>query len=109
MSAISNESFDDLKDMIAESGVEFDNPRARLGYQVGQMSSVVKDQQLSRYLGSIGSKLSNGGTLDAMEYRAVKASLLSAQSPTSLPIAEDLAEGRTKEYEAFLNTFVTSD
>jgi hypothetical protein len=109
MSAISNESFGDLKDMIAESGVEFENQRSRLGYQVGQMSSVVKDQQLSRYLGSIGSKLSNGGTLDAMEYRAVKASLLSAQSPTSSPIAEDLAEGRTKEYEAFLNTFVTSD
>jgi hypothetical protein len=95
--------------MIAESGVEFDTPRARLGYQVGQMSSVVKDQNLSRYLGGIGSKLSNGGSLDAMEYRAVKASLLSAQQPTNLPIAEDMASGRSKEYETFLDSFITFD
>lgn len=107
MSAIANESFGDLKDMISESGVEFENPRAKLGYQVGQISSLVKDQQLSRYLGSIGSKLSNGGSLDAMEYRAVKASLLSAQEPVSSPIAEDMTQSKEKEYEKFLDSFIT--
>lgn len=107
MTAISNESFGDLKNVIAESGVDFDNPRARLGYQVGQISSLVKDHQLSRYLGGIGSKLSNGGSLDAMEYRAVKASLLSAQQPTSSPIAEDMTQRKEKDYETFLDSFIT--
>jgi len=106
MSAIEKETFGELKNIIAESGVEFDNPRARLGYQVGQMSSAVKDQQLSRYLGSIGSKLSSGGSLDAMEYRAVKASLLSAQSAQSNPIAEHIAESAVSKYEKFLDSFL---
>ena len=106
MSAIEKETFGELTNIIAESGVEFDNPRARLGYQVGQMSSVVKDQQLSRYLGSIGSKLSSGGSLDAMEYRAVKASLLSAQSVQPNPIAEHIAESAVSKYEKFLDSFL---
>ena len=40
-----------------------------------------------------------------MEYRAVKASLLSAQQPTNVAMAEDLAESKTKEYPRFYRQF----
>jgi len=70
---------------------------------------VVRNQRLASYLGSIGSKLSDGGSLDAMEYRAVKASLLSAQQPTNIPMAEDLAESATSSYEKFIDSFVIFD
>lgn len=106
MSAIDHESFGDLKDMISESGMEFDNPRARLGYQIGQMSTVVNDSRLSHYLGGIGSKLSNGGSLDAMEYRAVKASLLSASSPTGQIAENNGFFVESVRYQKFIESFV---
>jgi len=109
MKSIELESFEGAKEVIAEEPIEFANPNARLGYQVTQLSTVVQNQRLAGYLGRIGSKLSDGGGLDPMEYRAVKASLLSAQQPTNVAMAEDLAEAKTSEYEKFIDSFVIFD
>lgn len=109
MSAIESESFSGAKEVISEEPLEFADPHAKLGYQVSQLSSVVRNQRLANYLGSIGTKLSDGGSLDAMEYRAVKASLLSAQQPTNIPMAEDLTESASARYEKFIDSFVIFD
>ena len=106
MNAIESETFEGAKEVIEEEPLEFANPHSKLGYQVSQLSTVVANQRLANYLGSIGSKLSDGGSLDPMEYRAVKASLLSAQQPTNVAMAEDLAESKTKEYQDFIDSFV---
>jgi len=106
MNAIESETFEGAKEVIEEDPLEFANPHSKLGYQVSQLSTVVANQRLANYLGSIGSKLSDGGSLDPMEYRAVKASLLSAQQPTNVAMAEDLAESKTKEYQDFIDSFV---
>jgi hypothetical protein len=66
----------------------------------------VKDHKLANYLGGIGNKLSNGGQLDAMEYRAVKASLLSAQRPQSSGAVTEMSIAETKKYENFLSKFL---
>jgi hemerythrin-like domain-containing protein len=109
MKTIESETFEGAKGLIAEQPMEFVNPHSRLGYQVSQLSSTCKDQRLANYLGGIGNKLSDGGTLDPMEYRAVKASLLSAQQPQNVKVAEDLTESKTKEYENFIDSFVIFD
>jgi hypothetical protein len=109
MNAIESESFSGAKEVISEEPLEFADPHAKLGYQVSQLSSVVRNQRLASYLGSIGTKLSDGGSLDAMEYRAVKASLLSAQQPTNISMAEDLTESASARYEKFIDSFVIFD
>ena len=91
MNAIENENFANAKELIQEEPIEFENAHQRLGYQVGQLSSCVKDSKLANYLGGIGNKLSTGGQLDAMEYRAVKASLLSAQRPQQPVMATEMS------------------
>ncbi len=106
MNAIESETFEGAKEVIEEDPLEFANPHSKLGYQVSQLSTTVNNQRLANYLGSIGNKLSDGGSLDPMEYRAVKASLLSAQQPTNVAMAEDLAESKTKEYQEFIDSFV---
>ena len=106
MNAIENETFDNAKSLIRESDVmTFDSPNARLGYQVSQLGQASASEKLGGYLSGIGNKLSNGGDLNQFEYRAVKASLLSAQN--SNPI---MAENKTAEqkYEDFIDTFVKS-
>ena len=106
MNAIESETFDNAKSLIRESDVmSFDSPNARLGYQVSQLGQASASEKLGGYLSSIGSKLSNGGDLNQFEYRAVKASLLSAQN--SGPV---MAENKTAEqkYEDFIETFVKS-
>jgi hypothetical protein len=105
MNAIESADFSGAKEVIAEDPIEFADPHAKLGYQVSQLSSVAKDSKLANYLGGIGNKLSSGGSLDAMEYRAVKASLLSAQQPQQVAMAEDLAESESKKYEKFIESF----
>ena len=57
---------------------------------------------LSNYLQNIGNKISNGGNLNPFEYRAVKASLLSAGQKDSHATPTDVSE----QYESFLNQFV---
>ena len=106
MNAIENETFENAKSLIRESDVmSFDSPNARLGYQVSQLGQASASEKLGGYLSSIGSKLSNGGDLNQFEYRAIKASLLSAQN--SNPV---MAENKTteQEYEDFLDTFIKS-
>ena len=104
MNAIESETFENAKSLIRESDImTFDSPNARLGYQVSQLGQSSTSEKLGGYLSSIGSKLSNGGDLNQFEYRAVKASLLSAQN--SGPV---MAENKTAEqkYEDFIETFV---
>jgi hypothetical protein len=106
MNAIESETFENAKSLIRESDImTFDSPNARLGYQVSQLGQSSTSEKLGGYLSSIGSKLSNGGDLNQFEYRAVKASLLSAQN--SGPV---MTENKTAEqkYEDFIETFVKS-
>ena len=105
MTAIESENFANAKEVIQEEPIEFENPHQRLGYQVGQLSSVVKDGKLANYLGGIGNKLSTGGQLDAMEYRAVKASLLSAQRPQQTVMATEMSLAESREYQKFIESF----
>ena len=106
MQTIESESFAGVKELISEEPLDFATPEAQLGHQVQQLSSTAKNPQLANFLGSIGNKLSQGGSMDQFEYRAVKASLLSAQQPSNIPMAEDLAESKTKEYQDFIDSFV---
>ena len=105
MNAIENENFANAKELIQEEPIEFENAHQRLGYQVGQLSSCVKDSKLANYLGGIGNKLSSGGQLDAMEYRAVKASLLSAQRPQQPVMATEMSLAESTKYQKFIESF----
>ena len=105
MNAIENENFANAKELIQEEPIEFENAHQRLGYQVGQLSGCVKDSKLANYLGGIGNKLSTGGQLDAMEYRAVKASLLSAQRPQQNVMATEMSLAESREYQLFIESF----
>ena len=105
MNAIENENFANAKELIQEEPIEFENAHQRLGYQVGQLSSCVKDSKLANYLGGIGNKLSTGGQLDAMEYRAVKASLLSAQRPQQPVMATEMSLAESIKYQKFIESF----
>ena len=105
MNAIENENFANAKELIQEEPIEFENAHQRLGYQVGQLSSCVKDSKLANYLGGIGHKLSTGGQLDAMEYRAVKASLLSAQRPQQPVMATEMSLAESIKYQKFIESF----
>lgn len=108
MGAIEKESFANVKELISEDdGLEFSDPKAKLGYQVGQLSMGAKDPKLSHYLQNIGNKLSTGGSLDSMEYRAVKASLLSARQPAVQQSAQHFAE--SVKYQKFIESFVSDD
>ncbi len=103
MMAIESEKFEGIKDLINEDDVvDFASPEAKLGYQVSQMGYTAKDSKLSNYLQNIGSKISNGGQLNPFEYRAVKASLLSAGQKDTSANPVDAGE----QYESFLNQFV---
>jgi len=107
MKAIEAEEFKGAKSLISESDtLEFDTPNAKLGFQVSQLSSAVKDSTLANYLDSIGSKLNAGGTLNPFEYRAVKASLLSAGNKRAV-YAEHFVE--EEYYQKFIESFIPED
>ena len=93
------------KDITIEEPIEFENAHQQLGYQVGQLSGCVNDSKLANYLGGIGNKLSTGGQLDAMEYRAVKASLLSAQRPQEKVMRTEMSLAESREYQLFIESF----
>ena len=105
MNAIENENFANAKELIQEEPIEFENAHQRLGYQVGQLSSCVKDSKLANYLGGIETNYSTGGQLDAMEYRAVKASLLSAQRPQQPVMATEMSLAESIKYQKFIESF----
>jgi N-acetylmuramoyl-L-alanine amidase len=77
--AISKTNFGRLKNMLRETDIiDFADAKARLGYQVNQLSSTTNDPELSTYLSDIGQKISTGGNLSQHEYTTVKNCLFAA-------------------------------
>ena len=107
MQTIESETFAGVKELISEEPLDFTTPEAKLGHQVQQLSSTAQNPQLANFLGSIGNKLSQGGSMDQFEYRAVKASLLSAQRPEQAQMAEQFTE--EAEYTKFIESFVEEE
>ena len=107
MQTIESENFAGVKELISEEPLDFATPEAQLGHQVQQLSSTAKNPQLANFLGSIGNKLSQGGSMDQFEYRAVKASLLSAQRPEQAQMAEQFTE--EEEYTKFIESFLIEE
>ena len=107
MKTIESENFVGIKELISEDPLDFATPEAKLGHQVSQLGSTAKNPQLASYLGSISNKLSNGGQMNQFEYRAVKASLLSAQRPEQAQMAEQFTE--EQQYTKFIESFITEE
>jgi len=102
MSAIENETFENLKEMLEEADVvNFDTPEAKLGHQVSQLGHSSKDENLSNYLHDLSSKIQSGAPMSQFEYGAIKSCLLSANTTESKSKPIDEADS----YEAFLNQF----
>ena len=104
MATIESENFAGVKELISEDPMDFATPEAKLGHQVSQLGSTAKSPQLANYLGSISNKLSNGGQMNQFEYRAVKASLLSAQRTDHAEMAHTVTE--EEKYTDFINSFI---
>jgi len=104
MNAIESETFAGVKELISEDPLDFATPEAKLGHQVSQLGATATDPQLANYLGGISNKLSNGGQMNQFEYRAVKASLLSAQRPQHAQMAETVTE--EEKYTKFIEGFL---
>ena len=104
MTTIESENFAGVKELISEDPMDFATPEAKLGHQVSQLGSTAKSPQLANYLGSISNKLSNGGQMNQFEYRAVKASLLSAQRTDHAEMAHTVTE--EEKYTDFINSFI---
>lgn len=104
MKTIESENFAGVKELISEDPMDFATPEAKLGHQVSQLGSTAKSPQLANYLGSISNKLSNGGQMNQFEYRAVKASLLSAQRTDHAEMAHTVTE--EEKYTDFINSFI---
>ena len=103
--AIKRENFKGLKSLVSEAdGLDFANATAKLGYQVGQMSSVANDSRLGAYLSGISKKLNSGGGLSQHEYTTVKSCLLGAHgmNNNNNRVVEDVE----REYEQFIDSFV---
>lgn len=107
MKAIEAEEFKGVKSLISESDtLEFDTPSAKLGHQVTQLSTTCRDNRLANYLSGIGQKLNSGSGLDPFEYRAIKASLLSAGSRRPV-YTENFVE--EEYYQKFIESFIPED
>lgn len=104
MKTIESENFAGVKELISEDPMDFATPEAKLGHQVSQLGSTARSPQLANYLGSISNKLSNGGQMNQFEYRAVKASLLSAQRTDHAEMAHTVTE--EEKYTDFINSFI---
>lgn len=104
MKTIESENFAGVKELISEDPLDFATPEAKLGHQVSQLGATATNPQLANYLGSISNKLSNGGQMNQFEYRAVKASLLSAQRPEQAQMAETVTE--EEKYTKFIEGFL---
>jgi len=104
MQTVEEENFAGIKELISEDPMDFATPEAKLGHQVSQLGSTAKNPQLANYLGSISNKLSNGGSMNQFEYRAVKASLLSAQRVDHAEMAHTVTE--EEKYTDFISSFI---
>lgn len=104
--AIQLETFDNLTSLLKEHDgvVDFANPHAKLGFQVSQLGYSAKNDMLSNYLRDVGNKITNGGSLSAFDYRAIKSCLISAGNGNGTATKTAPADiGET--YEQFLNQF----
>lgn len=102
--AVSNESFTSLKNLLSEDdGMEFATPHAKLGYQVGQMSSSVTDSSLGNYLSGISKKLYSGTNMSQHEYTTIKSCLLGAHGTSEVPTS--VAESVEDQYEQFIEQY----
>ena len=102
MKAIESETFDGVKDMIAEDDLlEFESLNQQLGHRVHALSSSARDESLGKYLHSISDKLNAGGQLSQFEYGAIKSCLLSAgqHNVSNAPMSVE------ESYEAFMDRF----
>lgn len=78
--AIKNESFANLRDMLQETDMfDFSSRGARLGYQVNQMGHAAENSVLKNHLYGISKKLNSGDRLGQFEYDTIKSCLLSAK------------------------------
>ena len=100
--AIESETFDGLKDIIAEDDLlEFESLNQQLGHRVHALGNSATDSTLGKYLHSISDKLNAGGQLSQFEYGAVKSCLLSAgqHNVSNAPMSVE------ESYEAFMDRF----
>lgn len=100
--AIESETFDGLKDLIAEDDLlEFESLNQQLGHRVHALGNSATDSTLGKYLHSISDKLNAGGQLSQFEYGAVKSCLLSAgqHNVSNAPMSVE------ESYEAFMDRF----
>jgi hypothetical protein len=100
--AIESETFDGLKDLIAEDDLlEFESLNQQLGHRVHALGNSATDSTLGKYLHSISDKLNAGGQLSQFEYGAVKSCLLSAgqHNVQNAPMSVE------ESYEAFMDRF----
>jgi hypothetical protein len=103
VSAIANETFENLKDMLSENDVvDFETPHARLGHQVAQMGYAAQNPVLGNYLQNLSKKLTAGGSLNQFEYTTVKSCLLCA---TEAKIKTPVSVSESERYEQFLDKF----
>jgi hypothetical protein len=88
-SAIATESFRNLKNMVSEDLIEYDTPHAQLGSYVNQLSQCCEDKQLSSFLKTCGSKISEETELSVFEMKTVKGCVSQAQDITESVKAYD--------------------
>lgn len=78
-SAIANESFRDISNMVSEDLIEYESPKAQLGHYVNQLSQCCEDNQLGAFLKTCGSKISEDTELSEFEMKCVRGCLTQAQ------------------------------
>ena len=75
MQTIESETFAGVKELISEEPIRlYYTQKQNLDTQVQQLSPNSTKSQLANFLGSIGNKLIQGGSMDQFEYRAVNVS-----------------------------------
>ena len=103
--AIQNESFDNLKGLLQETGVvDFASPQARLSHQVSQMGHAAENSTLRNHLVGISKKIDAGQGLGQFEYDTIKSCLLSA---TEARVQESggMYEAVEESYTKFIESF----
>ena len=102
--AIEEENFEEFRNFLRETDVaDFENPRAKLGYEISQLSNAAQNPLLKTHLQGISNRLSSGQTLNDSDYRTVKSCLLSAREAKVqvAPVTESIELRYTKFLEQF--------
>lgn len=107
--AIARETFTGVKNRLQEQdAIQFENPQARLAYQVSQFSGVAENAKLGNYLSNISKKIAEGMSLESFEKETVKLCLERARcqggrKKRSMESRTSIKESRS--YAEFLNKF----